>query len=854
MQKISQIRKIGSSSKRFFSTSLFQKDVHRVPMLINGKQVISKSNEWFEVKNPATNEVVGLVPQSTDAEMNEAVLGAKEAYGKWKEMSVQKRVRVLYKFRQLLEDNLGELSHMITKEQGKTLKDAEGDVFRGIEVVEQACNMAVLQMGDTTENLAEHIDIYSYRQPLGVTAGICPFNFPAMIPLWMFPMAVATGNTMVLKPSEMDPTAGVRVAELFLSVLPKDIPQGVVNVIHGKKQTCDFICDHPDIKAISFVGGNKAGEAIFDRGTKNGKRVQANLGAKNHAVVLPDARKKDTIDALCGAAFGAAGQRCMALTTAILVGEAKEWIPEIIAKAKTYKVRNGTDPEADLGPLITSQAKKRVEDLIASAGKEGAKIELDGRGIVVQGFENGNFVGPTIISGVQKNHTCYKEEIFGPVLLIMQAETLDEAIQIINSNPYGNGTALFTRSGAAARKFQHEIDVGQVGINLPIPVPVPFFSFTGSRASIRGDLNFYGKAGVYFFTQTKTIMSNWREDASGISFGTVMPTYKDSELNFTNFTNLEELFLLCADRNASESMFYLESTLKCLPQLKKLSVKGWSVFKGKCFLYLKNLKEVEIVSCSVKDKYLKHLQKLDRLSITNCNNITKNGIGNLTKLKELTTDCVTSHELKKLKNLTTLNVSYLDIKHKDFFPNSLINLSICNTKYILDSHLNNLNNLEYLSIRNCPKINGDCLQNLLNLKQLFVVGISPIKKESLQNLTQLEVLSLLSSCKDDFTFLSNLKELKYLTAVQPISDKDLKHCTKIESLLLFNCSKLNGSFLNYLLNLKVFNTSKQIFNGLKLKQLKKDFEEGKSFLSLIGEEEKVEEKKVIKKVKKKKQI
>jgi len=335
-------------------------------------------------------------------------------------------------------------------------------------------------------------------------------------------MAVATGNTMVLKPSEADPTAGLVIAEMALEA---GLPKGVVNVIHGKKPTVDFICDNPDIKAISFVGGNKAGEYIFARGTANGKRVQANLGAKNHAVVMADARKEDTINALCGAAFGAAGQRCMALTTAILVGEAKEWIPEIVAKAKGYKVNIGTDPQADVGPLISPQSKKRVEDLIASAQKEGAKIDLDGRGVVVKGYETGNFVGPTIISNVQTNMTCYKEEIFGPVLLLMTADNLDEAIATINRNPYGNGTAIFTRSGAAARQFQYEIDCGQVGINLPIPVPAPFFSFTGSRASIRGDLNFYGKAAVQFYTQTKTIMSNWRGEESGMSFGTVMPTY-----------------------------------------------------------------------------------------------------------------------------------------------------------------------------------------------------------------------------------------------------------------------------------------------------------------------------------------
>lgn len=479
-------------------------------MIINGERRISKTDTWIDVTNPANNEVVAQVPQCTEDEMNEAVENSREAFSKWRNFSVSKRARHMFRLRDLIEERTQEIAKAITLEQGKTHKDAEGEVFRGLEVVEHACSMPTLIMGETVENVATNMDIYSYRQPLGVTAGIAPFNFPAMIPLWMFPMAITAGNTMVLKPSEQDPSAGVMVAELALEA---GVPPGVVNVIHGAKPTVDFICDHKDIRAISFVGGNQAGEYIFDRGTKNNKRVQSNLGAKNHAVVMPDANKEDAVKQLVGAGFGAAGQRCMALSLAILVGESRNWVDDIVAEAAKLKVSYGSDPEAHLGPLITPQAKERVTDLVNSAEAEGAKIHLDGRGYTVSGYESGNWFGPTVISGVTPDMRIYKEEVFGPVLLLMEADTLDDAIEIINRNPYGNGTAIFTKSGAAARKFQYEIDVGQVGINVPLPVPLPFFSFTGSRASIRGDLHFYGKQGVQFYTQTKTITSRWEEDS-----------------------------------------------------------------------------------------------------------------------------------------------------------------------------------------------------------------------------------------------------------------------------------------------------------------------------------------------------
>ena len=354
-----------------------------------------------------------------------------------------------------------------------------------------------------------------------MTAGITPFNFPAMIPLWMFPVATVCGNTMLMKPSEQDPGAAMMLAALAKEA---GLPDGVLNIIHGTHDAVNFICDAPEIKAVSFVGGNAAGEHIFARATANGKRVQSNMGAKNHACILPDADRAATIDALVGAAFGAAGQRCMALSVAVFVGDAKEWIPEIAAKAKELKVGSGFDEDVDVGPLISTDAKARVESLIQSGVDEGATLLVDGRDVTVDGkYSKGNFVGPTVMTDMNTDMTAYKEEIFGPVLNCLVVDTMDEAIEIINNCPYGNGTAIFTQSGAAARHFQHHIDVGQVGINVPIPVPLPMFSFTGSRASIRGDLNFYGKAGIHFFTQWKTVTAKWALEDNE-HFGTVMPT------------------------------------------------------------------------------------------------------------------------------------------------------------------------------------------------------------------------------------------------------------------------------------------------------------------------------------------
>jgi len=504
----------------FHSSAPLRASAPVTKMFINGKFTESSAKEHIDVLNPATQEVVTRVPLCTQEEMRSAVDAAQNAFHDWKETSVSNRVRVMLRLQDLISKNMDEIAKIITKEQGKTLPDAKGDVFRGLEVVEHSCSAGTLMMGETVENVSKFVDTYSYLQPLGVVAGITPFNFPAMIPLWMFPMALVTGNTFILKPSERVPSASMFIAKLAQDA---GVPAGVLNVIHGAKDAVNFICDAPEIKAISFVGGGEAGKHIHRRGTENGKRVQSNMAAKNHATILPDAAKERTLDALVGAAFGASGQRCMALSAAVFVGEAQNWIPELAQRCKGLKVCAGHVDKTDLGPMISPVAKKRAVDIIDRSIKQGAKCLLDGRGVSVNGYEKGNFLGPTLLTDVTPDMECYHEEIFGPVLVCLKADTLDDAIKLINKNPYGNGTAIFTSNGAAARKYQHEIDVGQVGINLPIPVPLPFFSFTGSRGSFVGSTHFYGKQGIFFYTQTKTITSMWRDDDISTGVAAHMP-------------------------------------------------------------------------------------------------------------------------------------------------------------------------------------------------------------------------------------------------------------------------------------------------------------------------------------------
>ncbi|MCJ1409589.1 hypothetical protein MMC19_003670 [Ptychographa xylographoides] len=489
---------------------------------IDNQFAASKATTWIDLHDPATNNLVTRVPQSTDEELRAAVDSAQKAFPAWRATSILAKQQIMFKFVALIRENWDRLAASITLEQGKTFADARGDVLRGLQVAETACGITTQLTGEVLE-VSKDMETRSYREPLGVTAAICPFNFPAMIPLWSIPIATITGNTLILKPSERDPGAAMILAELAQKA---GFPDGVINIIHGSAKTVDFILDEPAIKAISFVGSNKAGEYIFTRGSANGKRVQANLGAKNHAAIMPDCNKNQALNAISGAAFGAAGQRCMALSAVVMIGDTREWLVEIAERAKKLSVNGGFEEGADLGPVISKQAKERIESLIASAEEEGATILLDGRGYKPEKYPNGNFVGPTVITNVKPHMKCYIEEIFGPVLVCLESPTLDSAIDLINANPYGNGVAIFTRSGSSATHFQKTIEAGQVGINVPIPVPLPMFSFTGNKKSIAGGgtSTFYGKSGINFYTQTKTVTSLWREEDAGVEKGVNMPT------------------------------------------------------------------------------------------------------------------------------------------------------------------------------------------------------------------------------------------------------------------------------------------------------------------------------------------
>ncbi|KAH6670962.1 methylmalonate-semialdehyde dehydrogenase mitochondrial precursor, partial [Plectosphaerella plurivora] len=492
------------------------------PNFIDNKFTPSSSTTWFDVRDPATNEVVTRAPQSSDEELRAAVASAEKAFPAWKATSILTRQSIMFKFVSLIKENWDRLATSITIEQGKTFADAKGDVLRGLQVAETACGITTQLLGDVFP-VAKNMETKSFREPLGVVAAICPFNFPAMIPLWTIPLATITGNTLILKPSERDPGAAMILAELAQQA---GFPDGVINIIHGGKPTVDFLIDEPAVKALSFVGGNKVGEYIYTRGSAQGKRVQANLGAKNHAILLPDADKNHALNAIIGAAFGAAGQRCMALSVLVTVGESKEWLGELAERAQALKVDGGFEDGADMGPVISPESRKRIEDIVANAPGQGATLLLDGRGFKPEKFPNGNFVGPTIISNVTADMECYTREIFGPVLVVVNVDTLDEAIALTNANEYGNGVALFTRSGGAAAKFQNNIEAGQVGINVPIPVPLPMFSFTGNKKSIsNGGHYFYGKSGLNFYTQLKTITSFWKDVDTVETKATVnMPT------------------------------------------------------------------------------------------------------------------------------------------------------------------------------------------------------------------------------------------------------------------------------------------------------------------------------------------
>ncbi|WP_439824938.1 CoA-acylating methylmalonate-semialdehyde dehydrogenase [Aeromonas caviae] len=480
-----------------------------LPLYIGGEACPSASDEWIEVTDPADQHLLARVPKATPAEIEHAVRTAHDAYLLWREVPAPERARVMFNYQHLLKMHHDELATLLAQETGKNLADAKGDVWRGIEVVEQACAIASQTLGETMGNVARRVDGHSWVQPLGVCVGITPFNFPAMIPLWMFPLAVACGNGFVLKPSEQDPLTPMRLAELFTEA---GAPRGILSVVHGGAEQVDALLAHPDVKAVSFVGSARVGGHVYRSATSQLKRAQCFVGAKNHMVIMPDANKAQVLGNLVGAGVGAAGQRCMAISVAVFVGSAREWIPELAAEFAKVKPGVWHDPEAAYGPLISPEAKVRVEGLIEAGIAEGAECLLDGRFCDVPGYPVGNWVGPTLFRGVTPEMRIYREEIFGPVLACLEVGSLDEALALINANPYGNGTSLFTGCGAAARKFRHEVAVGQVGINVPIPVPLPFFSFTGWRGSFYGDLHAYGKQAVRFYTETKTVTERWFDE------------------------------------------------------------------------------------------------------------------------------------------------------------------------------------------------------------------------------------------------------------------------------------------------------------------------------------------------------
>jgi malonate-semialdehyde dehydrogenase (acetylating)/methylmalonate-semialdehyde dehydrogenase len=476
---------------------------HTVPLWIGGKPVVP-GGRTGDVYNPATGQVAKKVPLADAKIVDAAVKAAAAALPAWRDTPPLRRARVMQKFLQLMQDNQQELARLVSEEHGKTLPDAMGSVQRGIEVIEFACGIPHLLKGEFSENVGTAVDTHTLRQPVGVCAGITPFNFPVMVPLWMFPVAIACGNSFVLKPSEKVPSASVRMAELFKEA---GLPDGVFNVVHGDKEAVEAILAHPGIAAVSFVGSTPIAKTIYETCARNGKRVQALGGAKNHAVVLPDADLEFAADALIGAAYGSAGERCMAISAVVAVGAAGDPLVKLLEKkAKAIKIGPGDAPGMDMGPLVTAEHRDKVAGFIEKGISEGAKLVVDGRN---PPQKEGFFLGTTLFDRVTPQMEVYKNEIFGPVLVVLRANSLEEAIALVNANPYANGTAIFTESGGAARRFENEIQVGMVGINVPIPVPVAFYSFGGWKNSLFGDLHVHGVEGVKFYTRTKVVTKRW---------------------------------------------------------------------------------------------------------------------------------------------------------------------------------------------------------------------------------------------------------------------------------------------------------------------------------------------------------
>ncbi len=496
--------------------------MQNLQLWMNGRVEQAQSTRFAEIFNPATGELIRHVALADANDVARAVAAAKAALPGWRATTPLRRARILTRFRELMEQHRDELARLASEEHGKTIADAVGSVQRGIEVIEFACGVPHLLKGEHAEEVGRGVDCHSLLQPVGVCAGITPFNFPVMVPRWMFPVSIACGNTFVLKPSEKVPSCSLRMAELFKAA---GLPDGVLNVVPGDKEAVDALLTHPDVRAISFVGSTPVAKYIYETAARHGKRVQALGGAKNHAVVMPDADLDFTADALIGAAYGSAGERCMAISTVVAVGEAGDaLVAKLKALAEKLKVGSGQAAGMDMGPVISSAHRDRIVGLIDSGVAQGATLLLDGRGIRVPGCEQGFFVGPTLFDRVTPEMEIYREEILWPVLIVLRAANLDEAIELVNRNPYGNGTAIFTRSGAAARRFENEIEVGMVGINVPIPVPMAFFSFGGWKASLFGDLHMHGMEGVWFYTRTKAVTSRWPSDPGAASGGLVMPT------------------------------------------------------------------------------------------------------------------------------------------------------------------------------------------------------------------------------------------------------------------------------------------------------------------------------------------
>ena len=496
-----------------------------IPHFVGGRAVEGTSGRFGDVFDPNTGQVQARVALASTSELDMAIANAAAAQPAWAATNPQRRARVMFEFVRLLNANMDELAHLLSSEHGKVIADSKGDILRGLEVIEFACGIPHLLKGEYTQGAGPGIDVYSMRQPLGVVAGITPFNFPAMIPMWMMGPAIASGNAFILKPSERDPSVPVRLAQLLIEA---GLPPGILNVVHGDKDCVEAILDHPTIKAVSFVGSSDIAQSVFSRAGANGKRVQAMGGAKNHGVVLPDADLDQTVADIIGAAYGSAGERCMSLPVVVPVGEktAIALREKLVAAIDGLRVGISTDKDAHYGPVVSAAHKARIESYIQMGVDEGAELVVDGRGFSLQGHEDGFFVGPTLFDQVKPTMRSYQEEIFGPVLQMVRAETLAEGIALASRHPYGNGVAIFTRNGDAAREFADQVEIGMVGINVPIPVPVAYHSFGGWKRSGFSDLNQYGLDGVRFYTRTKTVTQRWPRGGTVLDQSFVIPTMR----------------------------------------------------------------------------------------------------------------------------------------------------------------------------------------------------------------------------------------------------------------------------------------------------------------------------------------